>query len=119
MRPDTGPYAHDPVVGSAHADLVVGVDRRPGAGETVLGPGAGTEPADWMRGLLALGPRSVVVTLGRTGRLGGRPPHDGTGARGTGDARGHHGRGGRLHGRAGWRLGVGETWRRPLRTGLG
>ncbi|MGP3772282.1 ribokinase [Streptomyces sp. SDT5-1] len=32
------------VVGSANADLVVGVDRRPGAGETVLGSDLATHP---------------------------------------------------------------------------
>ncbi|NJQ02570.1 ribokinase [Streptomyces zingiberis] len=32
------------VVGSANADLVIGVDRRPGAGETVLGSGLSVHP---------------------------------------------------------------------------
>ncbi|MFE2383242.1 ribokinase [Streptomyces sp. SCPE 10] len=40
------------------------------------GAGAGEEPEDWARGLLALGPRSVVVTLGAEGAL----VHDGSGA---------------------------------------
>ncbi|MFD7813834.1 ribokinase [Streptomyces sp. NPDC059785] len=35
----------------------------------VLGETAGTEPEDWARALLALGPRSVVVTLGARGAL--------------------------------------------------
>ncbi|MGW6897450.1 ribokinase [Streptomyces sp. NBC_00624] len=34
-----------------------------------LGDAAGPGPADWARGLLALGPRSVVVTLGAQGAL--------------------------------------------------
>ncbi|MEV7086150.1 ribokinase [Streptomyces sp. NPDC093085] len=33
------------------------------------GDGAGAEPADWARALLALGPRSVVITLGAEGAL--------------------------------------------------
>jgi ribokinase len=35
----------------------------------VLGVAAGSEPKDWARALLALGPRSVVVTLGEEGAL--------------------------------------------------
>ncbi|MFF2380940.1 ribokinase [Streptomyces sp. NPDC058108] len=35
----------------------------------VLGDGAGEEPEDWATALLALGPRSVVVTLGARGAL--------------------------------------------------
>ncbi|MFD8423442.1 ribokinase [Streptomyces sp. NPDC059466] len=35
----------------------------------VLGDGAGPEPEDWAAALLALGPRSVVVTLGARGAL--------------------------------------------------
>ncbi|MFF2651538.1 ribokinase [Streptomyces sp. NPDC058045] len=35
----------------------------------LLGPDAGPRPEDWARGLLALGPRSVVVTLGPEGAL--------------------------------------------------
>ncbi|MFC5200958.1 ribokinase [Streptomyces kaempferi] len=35
----------------------------------VLGDGAGPEPEDWATALLALGPRSVVVTLGARGAL--------------------------------------------------
>ncbi|MFD7706557.1 ribokinase [Streptomyces sp. NPDC059786] len=35
----------------------------------VLGETAGAEPGDWARALLALGPRSVVVTLGARGAL--------------------------------------------------
>ncbi|MFJ4802307.1 ribokinase [Streptomyces murinus] len=42
----------------------------------ILGADAGAEPADWARGLLAMGPRSVVVTLGAEGAL----VHDGSGA---------------------------------------
>ncbi|NDK28346.1 ribokinase [Streptomyces sp. TR1341] len=35
----------------------------------ILGEDAGAEPEDWARGLLAMGPRSVVVTLGAEGAL--------------------------------------------------
>ncbi|WP_405879872.1 ribokinase [Streptomyces sp. NBC_01136] len=35
----------------------------------VLGSGAGPEPEDWATALLALGPRSVVITLGSEGAL--------------------------------------------------
>lgn len=35
----------------------------------ILGDSAGEAPEDWARGLLALGPRSVVVTLGAAGAL--------------------------------------------------
>jgi ribokinase len=35
----------------------------------LLGEAAGPEPEDWARALLALGPRSVVVTLGAAGAL--------------------------------------------------
>ncbi|WP_274555648.1 ribokinase [Streptomyces spiramyceticus] len=35
----------------------------------ILGDSAGDAPEDWARGLLALGPRSVVVTLGAAGAL--------------------------------------------------
>ncbi|OIK24638.1 ribokinase [Streptomyces malaysiense] len=42
----------------------------------VLGEAAGADPEDWARGLLAMGPRSVVVTLGAEGAL----VHDGSGA---------------------------------------
>ncbi|GLF93171.1 ribokinase [Streptomyces yaizuensis] len=35
----------------------------------LLGDGAGPDPAGWARSLLALGPRSVVVTLGAAGAL--------------------------------------------------
>ncbi|WP_416483488.1 ribokinase [Streptomyces sp. CL12] len=42
----------------------------------ILGADAGAEPEDWARGLLAMGPRSVVVTLGAEGAL----VYDGSGA---------------------------------------
>ncbi|MEV7501262.1 ribokinase [Streptomyces sp. NPDC093018] len=42
----------------------------------ILGEDAGAEPEDWARGLLAMGPRSVVVTLGAEGAL----VYDGSGA---------------------------------------
>lgn len=35
----------------------------------VLGAAAGDTPQDWVRGLLALGPRSVVITLGAQGAV--------------------------------------------------
>ncbi|MFI6334646.1 ribokinase [Streptomyces sp. NPDC050535] len=35
----------------------------------LIGPGAGPEPEDWARDLLALGPSSVVITLGAQGAL--------------------------------------------------
>ncbi|WDO08275.1 ribokinase [Streptomyces murinus] len=42
----------------------------------ILGADAGADPEDWARGLLAMGPRSVVVTLGAEGAL----VYDGSGA---------------------------------------
>ncbi|MEU1349779.1 ribokinase [Streptomyces sp. NPDC005786] len=45
----------------------------------ILGDGAGEAPEQWARGLLALGPRSVVVTLGAAGALvAGADEGDGT-----------------------------------------
>ncbi|MFH8618783.1 ribokinase [Streptomyces sp. NPDC017979] len=35
----------------------------------LLGPSAGGEPRDWVLGLMSLGPRSVVVTLGSAGAI--------------------------------------------------
>jgi ribokinase len=44
VSPSDPPSARVVVVGSANADLVVGVERRPGAGETVLGSDLSTLP---------------------------------------------------------------------------
>lgn len=74
----------------------------------VLGE-AGDRPEDWARGLLALGPRSVVVTLGAGGALvaeaGGcvrlpSPEVDAVDTTGAGDA---------FTAALAWRLGLGET----------
>ena len=57
------------VVGSVNADLVVGVDRRPGAGETVLGSDLATHPggkgANQAVAAARLGARAAIV--GRVG----------------------------------------------------
>ena len=50
-------------VGSANTDLVVGVERRPAAGQTVLGSGLAAHPEGWCTALLRCGPRPLVVTL--------------------------------------------------------
>jgi ribokinase len=74
----------------------------------VLGE-AGDRPEDWARDLLALGPRSVVVTLGAQGALvaeaGGcvrvpSPKVDAVDTTGAGDA---------FTAALAWRLGLGET----------
>ncbi|MFD9000454.1 ribokinase [Streptomyces sp. NPDC059582] len=56
--PDEVLAACDPLIVNEHeAKVILG------------GSGAGDEPADWARALLAKGPRSVVVTLGGEGAL--------------------------------------------------
>ncbi|MFF5402241.1 ribokinase [Streptomyces misionensis] len=73
------------------------------------GAGAGEEPEDWARGLLALGPRSVVVTLGAEGAL----VHDGSGATRVAsvkvDAVDTTGAGDAFTAALAWRLGTGAS----------
>ncbi|MFR9791102.1 ribokinase [Streptomyces sp. MB22_4] len=59
--------ACDPLIVNEHEARVI-----LGGGDT----GIGEDPEDWARGLLAMGPRSVVVTLGAQGAL----VYDGSGA---------------------------------------
>ncbi|GAA4241689.1 ribokinase [Actinomadura meridiana] len=63
------------VVGSANADLVVGVDRRPGPGETVLGSDLATHP-----GGKGANQAVAVARLGGRAALVGRIGDDGHGA---------------------------------------
>ncbi|GAA1354874.1 ribokinase [Streptomyces beijiangensis] len=75
----------------------------------VLGEAAGGTPEDWARGLLALGPRSVVITLGAEGALTAdgsgaydhvpSPRVDAVDTTGAGDA---------FTAALAWRLGLGE-----------
>ncbi|MFH8340439.1 ribokinase [Streptomyces sp. AM6-12] len=75
----------------------------------ILGESAGAEPEDWARGLLALGPRSVVVTLGARGAL----VYDGSGARRVAsvkvDAVDTTGAGDAFTAALAWRLGTGAS----------
>lgn len=75
----------------------------------LLGKAAGREPEDWTRALLALGPRSVVVTLGAVGTLvadgGGTVPRR---AR-EGGGGGHHRGARRFTAALAWRLGAGAS----------
>ncbi|MEV3929458.1 ribokinase [Streptomyces sp. NPDC049944] len=77
---------------------------------SILGEGAGRTPESWARGLTALGPRSVVITLGSEGALvcdtrGGAPVRvpsprvDAVDTTGAGDA---------FTAALAWRLGLGE-----------
>ncbi|MCX5415282.1 ribokinase [Streptomyces sp. NBC_00059] len=76
----------------------------------ILGEGAGATPEEWARGLTALGPRSVVITLGSDGALvsdtrAGEPVRvpsprvDAVDTTGAGDA---------FTAALAWRLGLGE-----------
>ncbi|MFJ7998365.1 ribokinase [Streptomyces sp. NPDC096310] len=58
--------ACDPLIVNEHeARVVLGAAEAPSADPA----GDSDEPADWARALLALGPRSVVITLGERGAL--------------------------------------------------
>ncbi|GHI44443.1 ribokinase [Streptomyces albidoflavus] len=77
----------------------------------ILGEHAGELPEEWARGLLALGPRSVVVTLGAEGAL----VADGAGAESTRvpslkvEAVDTTGAGDAFTAALAWRLGLGES----------
>ncbi|MGW3267760.1 ribokinase [Streptomyces sp. NPDC001056] len=65
--------ACDPLIVNEHEARVILGDSDSDSG---AGTGIGEDPGDWARGLLAMGPRSVVVTLGAEGAL----VYDGSGA---------------------------------------
>ncbi|MEW2618846.1 ribokinase [Streptomyces sp. NPDC048106] len=75
----------------------------------ILGEPTGADPEDWARGLLALGPRSVVVTLGAEGAL----VYDGSGASRVAsvkvDAVDTTGAGDAFTAALAWRLGAGAS----------
>ncbi|MGC5395912.1 ribokinase [Streptomyces sp. DT20] len=84
----------------------------------ILGQGAGTTPESWARALTALGPRSVVITLGAGGALAAdtrtgecvrvpSPEVDAVDTTGAGDA---------FTAALAWRLGLGEEL--PMATAL-
>ncbi|WP_328864683.1 ribokinase [Streptomyces sp. NBC_00304] len=84
----------------------------------ILGQGAGTTPESWSRALTALGPRSVVITLGAGGALAAdtrtgecvrvrSPEVDAVDTTGAGDA---------FTAALAWRLGLGEEL--PMATAL-
>ncbi|MEU6126841.1 ribokinase [Streptomyces sp. NPDC047123] len=96
--PDEVLAACDPLVVNEHEARVI------------LGGDAGDTPEEWARGLLALGPRSVVITLGAEGALTADGSSDGVvrvpsprveavDTTGAGDA---------FTAALGWRLGLGE-----------
>jgi ribokinase len=81
----------------------------------LLGAGAGDTPESWAAGLLALGPRSVVVTLGAAGALVADPaghvripslPVNAVDTTGAGDA---------FTGALAWRLGAGDDLETAVR----
>ncbi|MER6330261.1 ribokinase [Streptomyces sp. NPDC001034] len=67
--------ACDPLIVNEHEARVILGDSDSDSGADA-GTGIGEDPGDWARGLLAMGPRSVVVTLGAEGAL----VYDGSGA---------------------------------------
>ncbi|WP_069169686.1 ribokinase [Streptomyces griseus] len=76
----------------------------------ILGDGAGATPESWARDLTALGPRSVVITLGAAGALvadtrGGGPVHVPSPTVGAVDTTGA---GDAFTAALAWRLGLGE-----------
>ncbi|MFF8993040.1 ribokinase [Streptomyces sp. NPDC014983] len=67
--------ACDPLIVNEHEARVILGDSDSDS-DADAGTGIGEDPGDWARGLLAMGPRSVVVTLGAEGAL----VYDGSGA---------------------------------------
>ncbi|MDR6978682.1 ribokinase [Streptomyces sp. 3330] len=96
--PDEVLAACDPLIVNEHeAKVILG------------GDGAGEEPADWARALLAKGPKSVVVTLGSQGALVASPEGVARIAPVTVDAVDTTGAGDAFTAALAWRLGAGSA----------